>query len=111
MPEVVTKYPTILLQELKDAHGKCGEGQPQQILKSCPQDRFCALPTGEICVYDLKEISTMTQISPAEWSEVVKGVPGMFSVSNLLILIFVFGLGLMIGMKLRKKPYERQKNS
>jgi hypothetical protein len=103
MPEVVTKYPDVLIQELKDAKGKCGEGRPQQILKSCPPDKFCALPTGEICVYDLTTATTMTQISPAEWSEVVTGIPGMFSLSNLIMWIIIFGIGLAIGMRLRKK--------
>jgi hypothetical protein len=107
MPEVVTKYPDSLIKELKDVNGKCGEGRTPQILKKCPRDQFCALPTGEICVYDLKDFSAMTQISSSEWLNAVTGVPGMFSEANLIILVFIFGMGLLIGMMLRtrgKKP-------
>ena len=103
MPEVVTRYPEVLIQELKDAKGKCGEGRPQQILKKCPRDQFCALPTGEICVYGLKDISAMTQVSPSMWSDAITGVPGMFGVPNLLLLIMLFGLGLVLGMLFTKK--------
>jgi hypothetical protein len=102
MPEVVTKYPDVLIKELKDAGGKCGENIKPTILTSCPADRFCLLPTGEICVYDLQSIKTMTQISPSDWTEVITGIPGMFSLSTLLVLIFIFGIGLVIGFKLNK---------
>ena len=102
MPEIVTKYPEVLIQELKDAKGKCGEDIQPQILKACPRDQFCSLPTGEICVYNLRDISAMTQVSTAEWHEAITGVPGMFSVSNLIVLVFLFGLGLVTGMILQK---------
>lgn len=103
MPEVVTRYPEVLIQELKDANGKCGEGAPQQILKKCPHDHFCALPTGEICVYDLDDILTMTQISSSDWRAAVTGIPSMFGLSNILVLLFIFGLGLVVGAMLSKK--------
>lgn len=102
MPEIVTKYPDILLQELKDAGGQCGVGVKPDILKSCPHDRFCQLPTGEICVYDLKSAASMTQIKPAEWSEVITGIPPMFGISNLLLLILIFGIGIAIGTVISK---------
>jgi hypothetical protein len=102
MPDVLTKYPEVLIQELKDAKGKCGEGVPQQILKDCPADRFCLLPTGEICVYDLKNIHSMTQVSSSDWLEAVKGIPGIFSPSNLSLLIFCFGIGVILGLYLKK---------
>lgn len=67
MPEQLTKHPEVTLQVLRSAGGaKCGEGAPQAILKSCPAERFCALPGGEICVYGLPEATRMTQIAPAE---------------------------------------------
>ena len=67
MPEQLTRHPDVTLQVLKSAGGaRCGEGAPQQILKDCPTDRFCALPGGEICVYGLPEATRMTQIKPAE---------------------------------------------
>jgi len=103
MPEIVTKYPAVLIKELKDAGGKCGVGARVQILKNCPSDQFCVLPTGEICVYDLKDITSMTQISSSEWREAVTGIPGMFSYYNLIILVFILGIGIVIGMQLMTK--------
>lgn len=44
---------------------------PPKILTKCPAERFCALPTGEICVYGIKEIPQMTQITTKELARVV----------------------------------------
>ena len=103
MPEVLTKYPQSLIMELKSAGGKCGEGLSPRILKSCPTESFCVLPAGEICVYDFKDVSSMTQIKLTEWSGAVTGIPAMLSHYNFIILILVFGLGLVLGLSLTKK--------
>lgn len=66
MPEQLTKHPGVTLEVLKSAGAKCGEGATQAILKSCPAERFCALPGGEICVYGLPDAARMTQIAPGE---------------------------------------------
>jgi hypothetical protein len=67
MPEQLTKHPDVTLQVLKSAGGaRCGDGVAPQILTSCPAERFCALPGGEICVYGLPDAARMTQIEPAE---------------------------------------------
>jgi len=71
MPEQITKYPDITLQILREAGAVCGKGAPQKILKQCPADRFCSLPTGEMCIYGIKDIPRMTQIAPAELAQVV----------------------------------------
>jgi hypothetical protein len=71
MPEQITKYPDVTLKVLKGAGAVCGEGAPQKILTQCPAARFCALPTGEICVYGIDEIPTMTQISASDVAAVV----------------------------------------
>jgi hypothetical protein len=71
MPEQITKYPDVTLKVLKGAGAVCGEGAPQKILTQCPATRFCALPTGEICVYGIDEIATMTQISASDVAAVV----------------------------------------
>jgi len=102
MPEVVTKYPAVLIKELKDAGGICGEGYQQKILTTCPKDKFCRLPTGEICIYDYHDLSTMTQINSLEWHEAITNTPGMFSPYNLIVIIAVFGLGLLLGNKITK---------
>lgn len=66
MPEQISKYPDVTLQVLKGAGARCGEGAEQKILAQCPSERFCSLPTGEICVYGLEEIPKMTQITVDE---------------------------------------------
>ncbi len=71
MPEQITKYPEVTLEVLKGAGARCGIGIEQRILKKCPRERFCALPTGEICVYGIKDIPQMTQISAPELARVV----------------------------------------
>lgn len=71
MPEQIAKYPEVTLEVLKGAGARCGEGVEQKILKQCPVERFCSLPTGEICVYGVAEIPRMTQITREELSTVV----------------------------------------
>jgi len=71
MPEQITKYPDVTLQVLREAGAVCGGGAPQKILKQCPAERFCSLPTGEMCIYGIKDIPRMTQIAPAELAQVV----------------------------------------
>lgn len=71
MPEQISKYPDVTLNVLKGAGARCGEGITPKILTKCPAERFCALPTGEICVYGIKEIPQMTQIAPKELARVV----------------------------------------
>ncbi|PCC67714.1 hypothetical protein SAMN02745121_02351 [Nannocystis exedens] len=66
MPEVLTRHPETVLQVLRSAGAKCGEGAPQKILTQCPAESFCALPGGETCVYDVADVGRMTQISAAD---------------------------------------------
>jgi hypothetical protein len=71
MPEQISKYPDVTLKVLKGAGAVCGEGAPQKILTQCPRERFCSLPTGEICVFGIADIPKMTQITPQELALVV----------------------------------------
>lgn len=71
MPEQISKYPDVTIQVLKGGGAKCGPGVEKQILKQCPSDRFCAFPSGEICVYGLEQIPNMTQIKTTELARVV----------------------------------------
>jgi hypothetical protein len=71
MPEQISKYPEVTLKVLKGAGARCGEGAEQKILTRCPQDRFCSLPTGEICVYGIDQISHMTQITGSELARAI----------------------------------------
>lgn len=104
MPEQISKYPEVTLRVLKGAGARCGEGVERKILTKCPPQRFCSLPTGEICVYGIKDIPQMTQISAQELARVVcppglpsaatsfTGVPSLEAV--LLGAAFVAGLVL-----------------
>lgn len=104
MPEQISKYPDVTLKVLKGAGAVCGEGAPQKILTQCPADRFCSLPTGEICVYGINEIPQMTQITLRELAEVVypRGQQGgetsgvMWAVGGIA-LAAVFVAGLVLG--------------
>lgn len=96
MPEIITKYPDIALKILKDANIQCGAGKPQQILTWCPKDRFCALPTGEICIYGVKEVPQMMQIHSFD----LLFLPN-FIVPLLALLVMALALGILIGNKLK----------
>jgi hypothetical protein len=104
MPEQITKYPEVTLQVLKGAGAVCGEGAPQQILTQCPADRFCSLPTGEICVYGIGDVSKMTQITPQELAQVVAPksqsaaeISGALWAAGGVALVVVFIAGLLLG--------------
>lgn len=83
-----------MLQILREAGIKCTSGAKQQILTTCPPERFCSLPTGEICVYGIEDIPKMTQISATELMQNIGNVSVIPDLSNLLL---TFGIGLFIG--------------
>jgi hypothetical protein len=104
MPEQITKYPDVTLQVLKGAGAQCGEGAAQKILTKCPAARFCALPTGEICVYGIDEIAQMTQIDVREIAAAISPrtppdvrAPSVVSWLEIVILLIVFLAGIALG--------------
>ena len=109
MPEQISKYPEVTIKILKEAGARCGEGVEQKILKKCPPERFCSLPTGEVCVYGIEDIPQMTQISTQELARVVcppghgssTGSPPLpaFQVAPVLA---AFAAGLVVGALWRK---------
>ncbi|CDY79307.1 hypothetical protein BGLT_02003 [Caballeronia glathei] len=110
MPEQISKYPDVTLQVLKGAGAKCGEGAEQKILKQCPAERFCSLPTGEICVYGIDGIANMTQISPREIATAIAPLvppepadPPAAVWVEAIILGIVFFAGIVLGRFLRKR--------
>lgn len=94
MPEQLTKHPEVTLQVLRSAGARCGDGAPQDILKSCPAARFCKVPGGELCVYGLPEATQMTQVTAAEWRSLL---PAQAPPSSPWI---VGGAGLALGLAL-----------
>lgn len=108
MPEQISKYPEVTLKVLRGAGGVCGEGAEQKILTQCPADRFCALPTGEICVYGVEQIPQMTQITVQEVAKVVCPLsqaslfPVMDPTAQGILLGSCFALGLLFGRLWRR---------
>ncbi len=101
MPEQLTKHPEVTLQVLRSAGAQCAEGVPQDILTSCPTERFCKLPGGEICVFGLSDASKMTQITSAEWSALLpSALPESPSTSESLTseALLSGSLGLLAGV-------------
>jgi hypothetical protein len=101
MPEQITKYPDVTLKVLKEAGAVCGEGAPQKILKQCPKERFCALPSGELCIYGVGQIPQMTQITPQEIAAAVcppgAGLPQEISAVEGLAVGAVLVAGVALG--------------
>jgi hypothetical protein len=111
MPEQITKFPDVTLRVLKSAGAVCGEGATQKILTKCPAERFCALPSGEICVYGIDEIPQMTQIDVHEIAAVVAPEisPGITALSPTWgLAALILGVGFLIGFTLGR--YRRRKN-
>lgn len=96
MPEIITKYPDVVLRLFKDVNIKCGVGKPQNILTTCPKDQFCALPRGEVCVYGIQDIHKMTQVTALDIFQV-----SAIAIPILALLIMVFLLGILTGTKIR----------
>lgn len=106
MPEQISKYPQVTIKVLKGAGARCGEGVEQQILTRCPPERFCALPTGEMCVYGIEQIPQMTQITTQELARIVcpqpsSTVPPALGNSEVALLGVAFAVGLVIGRSWR----------
>ena len=104
MPEQISKYPEVTIKVLKGAGARCGEGAEQKILTQCPRERFCALPSGEVCVYGIEEIPQMTQITANELARVVcppkpQSSMGSLSLSSpeIVLLGVTFAMGAAVG--------------
>ena len=98
MPELITKHPDIVLKLLNDVGAQCSTGAPQQILKVCPAESFCSLPTGELCVYGVDQVQQMTQITPADIT-----TTSTFSWELIVLLILLFLIGFLLGWYIQKK--------
>ncbi|WP_354686308.1 hypothetical protein [Cupriavidus necator] len=98
MPEQLTRHPDVTLQVLRSAGARCGEGLPQQILKTCPRERFCQLPGGEICVYGLDGAAAMTQITPADWQSLGPLAKASKDDAPSMAVVMAAAIGLLVGL-------------
>jgi hypothetical protein len=105
MPEQITKYPEVTMKVLKGAGARCGEGFQQRILTKCPPKSFCALPTGEMCIYGIDEIPQMTQITTQELARVVcpskessSTHPSYMSITDVSLLGVTLAIGMVLGV-------------
>lgn len=107
MPEIISKYPEITMQVLESAGTVCGEGAVQRILTTCPVDRFCSFPGGEVCVYGLHDIGIMTQITKPELAQAIGEITtvGVGFGSIIFIGLVSLVVGSLIGyfIKFKKK--------
>ncbi|OGT45152.1 MAG: hypothetical protein A3E83_07705 [Gammaproteobacteria bacterium RIFCSPHIGHO2_12_FULL_41_20] len=98
MPEIITKYPDTVLQILRGTPITCAEGKQQNILTTCPKDRFCSSQAGELCVYDVKDMGKALQIQPMDvFFTTEAGIP------LLALFLMILLLGIYIGTKLNRK--------
>ncbi|MGH8650723.1 MAG: hypothetical protein ACREYE_00455 [Gammaproteobacteria bacterium] len=100
MPEQISKYPEVTIQVLKGAGARCGEGAEQKILTQCPHERFCALSTGELCVYGIEEIPQMTQITAKELAGIVCPPELQSSIASISLSspeIMLLGVAFAVG--------------
>lgn len=103
MPEQISKYPEVTIKVLKGAGARCGEGAEQQILTQCPAEQFCALSTGEICVYGIDAIPQMTQITIQDLAPIVcpaeqqSSIGAALSGFEVAVLGTMFASGIVVG--------------
>ncbi|MGH8659273.1 MAG: hypothetical protein ACREV4_12580 [Gammaproteobacteria bacterium] len=104
MPEQISKYPEVTMEVLKGAGARCSEGAEQKILTQCPRERFCALSTGEVCIYGIEEIPQMTQITTKDLAGIVcppgpQSSMGLVSLSSpeIMLLGVAFAVGAVAG--------------
>jgi len=97
MPEVITKYPDIVMQVLKSAGFQCGVGAKQSILKACPKEAFCTTPGGEICVYGVNDVAHMTQITRSDIISGFENKGNLFHQTDIILCSAVFIIGIFIG--------------
>lgn len=64
MPQLLTNCPDLLKNFLNDLEMiQCGKEKPiKRILKDCKDTHFCALPTGEFCLYYTKNVKQAHQL-------------------------------------------------
>ncbi len=96
MPELLTKYPDVALKIFKDAHIKCDKGVQPKILIHCPKQNFCSLPTGELCIYGIEDISKMNQLQPVD---IFLSSAAILPFTLVAVLMLLFGI--LIGVKIK----------
>ncbi len=107
MPEILTKYPDIVIELLQNLGVVCGEGDPQ-ILKQCPIENFCDLPKGELCVLGLDKSDELTQFSVTSIQE--GGENNLINILVILmILVLLFALVYLVIYWLKRRRKKNKK--
>ncbi len=107
MPEVLTKYPDIVMKLLRNLGAKCGlqETSSPTILKRCPRSNFCEVPNGELCVLGLDKADKLTQFSVS--SDTLKeGQTGGYINGVIwiiiILLVILAGIGFCVYLNERR---------
>ena len=66
VPELLVKDPSAVLELLRSQGAQCGVGSTPGELSSCPPERHCVVPGGELCVYGSRELGLMTELTREE---------------------------------------------
>lgn len=97
MPEIISKYPSIVIDVLKSGKVSCNTKAKPKILTTCPQEQFCSSSGGELCVYDVKATLHTSQFTAAD----LLMLPGLWLPLALLLFMAFLG-GVYAGTKLTK---------
>ena len=99
MPELLTKYPKIVMRMLSKMGAVCGKGTNKKILTHCPTENFCSIPgVGEFCVLGTNQADKLTQFKAIVKSGMNGGQNKLNYFNFILLLLLMILLFLVIYM-------------
>ena len=97
MPELLTKYPKIVMSMLSKMGAICKKGYNKKILTNCPTKNFCSIPgVGEFCVLGTNQADKLTQFKAIVEPELTGGQNKLNSFELILLLLLMILLFLVI---------------
>jgi len=110
MPELLTRYPKIVMSILSKMGAICGKGVEKNILKSCPTENFCFIPNvGEFCVLGLDQVNKLTQFKATAVPVLDGGQNELNNFYFILLCIIILFLFICLGCcAYRKFKRERE---
>jgi hypothetical protein len=94
MLELFSSSPDAALQMLRSSGANCGV--PQDVPKSCPAERYCKLPGGEVCVRAVNEVTP----AATDTAGTAPSIHPMAALGSGLGLVLI---GVAIGWVLRRR--------